>query len=105
MQTATPDVKHVFEGILRRHTDGDLQHADCGNGLTFLQSTANEIFRDPTTAGRTMAEFDFAEPVGAALRYATGMNRQRLKLLGSRGATSTETSPAFAGSFHTGSKG
>jgi hypothetical protein len=81
MNTASSDVNDIFAGLLRRSTFGDLEHTPCENGLTFLQSTANEIFRDPAYPRRTMAEFDYAEPVQIALRSADRLNKHKRKLL------------------------
>jgi hypothetical protein len=81
MNTATPDVQHVFEGLLRRRTLGDLEHAPCDNGLTFLQGVANDLFRDPMYAQRTMWEFDYRPTIQATLRKADNMNLRKRAIL------------------------
>jgi hypothetical protein len=88
MQTAhstahsTEAVMAVFEGILRRSTFGDLEHVPCGDtGLTLLQGTANELFRDPTYSRRTMAEYDYNQSVQVTLGIADMLNKKRRGLL------------------------
>jgi hypothetical protein len=77
-----PDVKAHFAGILRRRTYGDLEHAVWNDsGRTFLQGVADDLFRDPTVARRTVAEFDYAMPVQATIMRAARLNAKRLRFL------------------------